>query len=187
YPRPKVQTFRGAKKSILLSPQLLESLRQLARRENSTIFMTLLAALKILMYRYSGQTDITVGTPVAGRNQQEIQSLIGFFVNTLVLRTRVSGQPRFTEFLRQVREVSLGAYAHQELPFDKLVEELRAQRDPGRTPLFQVMFALEDTLPRNLAFAGLQVSPVEIESPSAKFDLLLNIREALEGLAISFQ
>src|SRR5437763_3999511 len=187
HPRPKVQTFQGEKKSILLSPQLLESLRALAHRENSTIFMTLLAGLKALIYRYTGQPDISVGTPVAGRNQPEIERLIGFFVNTLVLRTTMLGQSRFTEFLRQVREVSLGAYAHQELPFEKLVEELHSQRDPGRTPFFQVMFALEETLSEELVLPGLQISPIELGTQTAKFDLMLAIRETSLGLPVSFQ
>ncbi|HEV3316175.1 MAG TPA: amino acid adenylation domain-containing protein [Candidatus Angelobacter sp.] len=186
-PRPKVQTFRGAKRSILLSPQVLDRLKELARRESSTLFMTLLAALKVLLYRYTGQAEITVGTPVAGRNQREIELLIGFFVNTLALRSRVFGHPRFVEFLRQVREISLGAYAHQDLPFDKLVEELHPQRDPSSTPFFQVMFALEDMLPQELALAGLQMSPIEIEGRTAKFDLTLTIRETSHGLSISFE
>jgi amino acid adenylation domain-containing protein/non-ribosomal peptide synthase protein (TIGR01720 family) len=187
YPRPKVQTFRGAKKSTLLAPELLESLRGLTYKESSTIFMAALAAFKVLLYRYSNQPEITVGTPVAGRTQSETESLIGFFVNTLVLRTIVAGDPRFTEFLRQVREVSLGAYAHQELPYEKLVEELHPGREQGRSPLFQVMFALEDTVLPQLEFAGLQISPVEIESPTAKFDLLTSIRESSQGLHVSFQ
>jgi len=187
YPRPKVQTFRGSKKSTLLAPELLESLRGLTYKESSTIFMAVLAAFKVLLHRYSNQPEITLGTPVAGRTQPETESLIGFFVNTLVLRTIVAGDPRFTEFLRQVREVSLGAYAHQELPFEKLVEELHPGREQGRSPLFQVMFALEDTVLPQLEFAGLQVSPVEIESPTAKFDLLASIRESSQGLHVSFQ
>jgi len=187
FPRPKVQTFRGAKRSILVPPRLQESLTELAHRENSTVFMTLLAALKMLMNRYTSQPDITVGTPVAGRNQQELESLIGFFVNTLVLRARVLGQPSFTQFLSQVREVSLGAYSHQELPFERIVEDLRSQTEPGRTPFFQVMFALEDTLIQEVALPGLRISPIELETRSTQFDLMVAMRPSPEGLPISFQ
>jgi amino acid adenylation domain-containing protein len=187
FPRPKIQTFRGAKLSILVPSQLQESLTELAHRENSTLFMTVLAILKILMYRCASQPDITVGTPVAGRNQQELEPLIGFFVNTLVLRTTVFGQPSFTEFLSQVREVSLGAYAHQDLPFEKLVEELHSQSDSGRTPFFQVMFAFEDTLIQEVVLPGLRIAPIELESHSTPFDLMVAIRESSEGLPISFQ
>lgn len=187
FPRPKVQTFRGAGRSVLISPQLLESVAELAHKENSTVFMLLLAVFKVLTFRYTNQTDLTVGTPVAGRNQQELESLIGFFVNTLVLRTTISGQPGFREFLHQVRETSLGAYAHQDLPFEKLVEELAGQADPGRTPFFQVMFALEDTLVEEVVLPGLEVSPLELETQSAQFDLTVAIRESSEGLHLSLR
>ena len=187
YLRPRVQTFRGAKKFILLSPELLEQLRTLARKENATVFMVLLAALKVLLYRYTGQTDISIGTPVAGRSEQELEPLIGFFVNTLVLRTQAASERPFTEFLHQVREAALGAFAHQGLPFEKLVEQLHPQRDTGHTPFFQVMFALEDTLAQEMVLPGLEVSPVEIESQTAKFDLMLAMRESAAGVPVSFQ
>src|SRR5205823_7392263 len=128
-----------------------------------------------------------VGTPVAGRNQQELEPLIGFFVNTLVLRTQAFADLSFTEFLHQVRDVSLAAFAHQDMPFDKLVEDIHPQRSTGHTPFFQVMFALEDTLLQEVVLPGLQVSPVEVESQTAKFDLTITIRESSEGLPISFQ
>ncbi|HEY6349972.1 MAG TPA: non-ribosomal peptide synthase/polyketide synthase [Candidatus Angelobacter sp.] len=187
YPRPKVQTFRGARKSTQLSREFAESLTELVRREHSTLFMVLLTTLKVLLYRYTGQAEITVGTPVAGRTRQEIEDLIGFFVNTLALRTRIFGNPGFTEFLRQVREVSLGAYAHQDLPFEKLVEELHPDRDDGRLPIFQVMFAFEDVPPRELLLAGLRTLPFEIESRTAQFDLTLTVGETPAGLRISFE
>jgi amino acid adenylation domain-containing protein/non-ribosomal peptide synthase protein (TIGR01720 family) len=187
YPRPKVQTFRGANRTAILSSKLLESLKELARRENATLFMTLLAAIKVLLYRYTGQPEITVGTPVAGRIREQTEPLIGFFVNTLALRTRVPGHPRFTEFLRQVRAVSLGAYAHQDIPFEKLVEELQPERDSGRSPFFQVMFAFEDTLPWDWQLAGLQVSPIEIENRTAQFDLTFTMGETLNELRLSCQ
>ncbi|MFL6333022.1 MAG: condensation domain-containing protein, partial [Pyrinomonadaceae bacterium] len=139
-PRPAVQTYRGAVHGIILKPRLYESLRALARSEEATPFMVLLAAFKALLSRYSGEEDVTVGTPVAGRTRVELEPLIGFFVNTLVLRTDVSGDPSFRELVGRVREVTLGAYAHQEVPFERLVEELRPERDLSRNPLFQVMF-----------------------------------------------
>ena len=187
FPPPKVQTFRGARRSILIPTQLLESVAELAHKENSTVFMLLLAVLKVLMFRYTNQADLTVGTPVAGRSRQELESLIGFFVNTLVLRTTVTGQPAFREFLHQVREASLGAYAHQDLPFEKLVEELPSQMERGRTPFFQVMFALEDTLIQEVVLPGLEISPLELETQSAQFDLTLAIRESPDGLHVSFR
>ena len=149
--------------------------------------MLLMAVLKVLMFRYTNQADLTVGTPVAGRNQQELESLIGFFVNTLVLRTTVAGQPAFREFLHQVRETSLGAYAHQDLAFEKLVEELADQADLSRTPFFQVMFALEDTLVEEVVLPGLEASPIELETQSAQFDLTVASRESSEGLHVSFR
>jgi amino acid adenylation domain-containing protein/non-ribosomal peptide synthase protein (TIGR01720 family) len=187
FPRPKVQTYCGARRSVLISPHLLESVTELAHKENSTVFMLLLAVFKVLMFRYTNQADLTIGTPVAGRNQEELEPLIGFFVNTLVLRTTITGQPAFREFLHQVRETSLGAYAHQNLPFEKLVEELPSQADRGRTPFFQAMFALEDTLLREVILPGLEVSPLELETQSAQFDLTVAIRESLEGLHVSFR
>jgi amino acid adenylation domain-containing protein/non-ribosomal peptide synthase protein (TIGR01720 family) len=186
-PRPNLQTFCGGRKSIQLAHQLLEALRELAQRENSTLFITLLAALKVLMYRYTGQPEITIGTPVAGRSHQEMEPLIGFFVNTLALRAKIQEHPQFTEFLHQVRAVSLAGYANQDMPFDKLVEELHPDRNSGHSPFFQVMFAFEDVIPQELPLPGLQVFAIEIESPTAKFDLTVNVRETLQGLRISFQ
>ena len=128
-PRPAIQTFRGALESFELSEELSKALNDLSRSEDVTMFMTLLAAFKTLMYRYTGEEDILVGTPIANRNRVEIEGLIGFFVNTLVMRTDVSGNPSFKELLKRVREQSLEAYAHQDVPFEKLVEELQPERD----------------------------------------------------------
>ena len=143
--RPPVQTYRGASQSLELSAQLSQAIKGLGRREGVTLFMTLLAAFQTLLCRYCGQQDIAVGTPIAGRARQETEGLIGFFVNTLVLRADLSNNPTFKELLRQVRETTLEAYTHQDLPFEKLVEELHPERNPSISPLFQVMFILQNT------------------------------------------
>ena len=143
--------------------------------------MTLLAAFQTLLHRYTGQDDIVVGSPIANRNRIEIEGLIGFFVNTLVLRTDHSGNPTFRELLHRVRETALEAYAHQDLPFEKLVEELRPDRDLSRSPLFQVMFVFQNAPARELSFKGLNVSPVRIAGETAKFDLTLSVNEVRQG------
>ena len=139
-----MQTYRGAQQTIDLPKDLLDRLRELSRSQGATLFMTLLAAFDVLLSRYSGQQDVVVGAPIAGRNRAEIEKLIGFFVNTLVMRTDLSDDPSFRELLARVRETAMGAYAHQDLPFEKLVEELRPDRDLSRNPLFQVMLVLQN-------------------------------------------
>src|SRR5262249_43820753 len=136
---------RGASQSFGIAGELARSLKELSQQEAVTLFMTLLAAFKALLSRYCGQEDVVVGAPIAGRVRAETEGLIGFFINTLALRTDLSGNPPFLELLRRVKAVTLGAYAHQELPFEKLVEELDPARDLGRTPLFQVMLILQNT------------------------------------------
>ncbi|NOT58294.1 MAG: amino acid adenylation domain-containing protein, partial [Deltaproteobacteria bacterium] len=182
HPRPAVQTFRGAHQSVVLPATLTEGFKVLSRQEGVTLFMTLLAAFKVLLFRYTGQDDLIVGTPVANRNRLEIEGLIGFFVNTLVLRTHLSDNPSFRELVRQVREVCLGAYVHQDLPFERLVEELHLERNLNRNPLFQVMFVFQNAALRSLELPGLTVSPVEAESETAHFDLTLQIVETEQGL-----
>jgi hypothetical protein len=140
-PRPAVQTYQGATQLLQLPKSLSEALEALSQQEGVTLFMTLLAAFQTLLYRYTQQEDIAVGSPIANRNRSEIEGLIGFFVNSLVLRTNLSGNPTFRELLSRVREVALGAYAHQDLPFEKLVEELHPERNLSQNPLFQVVFA----------------------------------------------
>jgi amino acid adenylation domain-containing protein len=186
-PRPKMQTFRGASRSVMLSGELTNALKELSRREGATLFMLLLAAFKVLLHRYSGQSDIAVGTPVANRTHPEIEGLIGFFVNTLVLRTPVSSEESFEELLKRVREVSLEAYAHQELPFEKLVEELQPARDLSRTPFFQVMFAFQNRRLSSRALPGLSVSTLEVSSETSKFDLSLLMEETEQGLGASLE
>jgi amino acid adenylation domain-containing protein len=181
-PRPAVRTYRGATVPVELSPELLERLQALGRREGATLYMTLLAAFQMLLSRYGGSEDIVVGSPVAGRTRREVEELIGFFINTLVLRTDLSGDPSFREALRRVREVTLGAYAHQEVPFEKLVAELQPDRSLSHSPLFQVMFVLQNAGGGGGALPGLAVSGVGAELESAKFDLSLGLEAAPQGL-----
>ena len=181
-PRPAVQTFRGAHQSFVLPKSLSEKLKTLSRQEGVTLFMTLLATFQTLLFRYTGQEDILVGTPIANRNYPEVEALIGFFVNMLVMRTNLSGNPRFRELLQRVREVCSGAYAHQDLPFERLVEALQLERDLRHSPLFQVVFQLQNTSTETLELPGLTLSPVRIEAATAKFDLNVNIVEKKQGL-----
>ncbi len=186
-PRPAVQTYNGAHESFELSSVLSEALAELSRREGATLFMTLLAAFQTLLYRYTGQEDIAVGTPIANRNRSEIEGLIGFFVNTLVLRTDFSGNPGFLELLRRVKETSLEAYAHQDLPFERLVEELNPERNMSHSPLFQVMFVLQNTPMQSVDLGNLVISPVDMERETAKFDLTMFMVETDRGLTGSIE
>jgi amino acid adenylation domain-containing protein len=185
-PRPSTQTYRGARQALELSPALTEALKALSHREGVTLFMTLLAAFQTLLHRYTGQDDIVVGSPIAGRNRPEVEGLIGFFVNTLTLRTDLSGNPTFRELLGRVREVALGAYAHQELPFEKLVEELQPERSLVRSPLFQVMLVFQN-FPRLLEIPGLELRPLDVHTGTAKFDLSLELRQGSEGISGWFE
>ena len=186
YSRPAVQTSRGAKQSRLLPRHLCESLKELSRQEKATLFMTLLAAFQTLLYRYTGQDDISVGTPIANRNRAEIEGLIGCFINTLVMRTDLSGDPGFRKLLRRVREVALGAYAHQDLPFEKLVEELNPERDMSHPSLFQVMLILQN-VPREIEVGEqeLTLSSLKIDKKTSNFDLTLTLAEESKGLSVT--
>ncbi len=183
--RPSLQTHWGARQSFVLSENLSEALKALSRKEGATLFMTLLAAFQTLLYRYTGQKDFAVGSPIAGRTRQELESLIGFFVNTLVLKTDFSGNPTFQELLLRARETALGAYTHQDLPFDKLVEELQPERNLNHSPLFQVAFVFQNAPKQNLEFPGLDVSPVEIKGETAKFDLHLSVADDYQRLRVT--
>ncbi|BAY41877.1 amino acid adenylation domain-containing protein (plasmid) [Nostoc sp. NIES-2111] len=187
HPRPIVQTYAGKTLSFVLPKNLSEELKTLSKQEGITLFMTLLAAFKTLLYRYTNQTDILVGSPIANRNRAEIENLIGFFVNTLVLRSNLSGNPTFHDFLKQVRDVALGAYAHQDLPFEKLVEEIQPERNLSHNPLFQVMFVLQNAPMRQLELPELRVEPLENKSTTAKFDLTLVIEAVEQGLIANFE
>src|SRR5262249_28269037 len=152
----------------------------LAHREGATPFMVFLAAFDVLLHRHTGRTDILVGTPIACRNRVDIEGLIGFFVNTLVLRADLSGDGTFREVIRRVREVALGAHAHQDIPFEKLVEELRPDRDLGTTPLFQVLFDVHDTPMPTLEMAGLTLQPYDVPVDTAQFDLSMSLTRISE-------
>jgi amino acid adenylation domain-containing protein len=180
--RPSSRKFRGASHTFTLTAELAESLQLLGRGRNATLFMTLLAGLHALLYRYTGQTDISVGTDMAGRNRAEVEPLIGFFINLLVMRVSLSGGLGFAELVGRVREVCLGAYAHQDLPFEKLVEELQPERGVGHTPLFQVLFVYKNTPRTTLELPGLRLSAVGADNETSKFDLALFIGEDGDGI-----
>lgn len=182
YPRPAVQTFHGARQALLLPQSLTEQLKKLSQHQGATLFMTLLASFKVLLHRYTGQDDIVVGSPIASRTQLEVEGLIGFFINTLVLRTHLGGNPTFLELLQQVRETALGAYAHQDLPFEKLVETLQPERHLNYTPLLQGMFVLQNTPNLPIKLANLSLTPVPVHTETAKFDLVLSLEESSQGL-----
>jgi len=181
-PRPSVQTFAGAYQQFALPTELTDRLVKLSQEQNCTLFMTLLAAYDTLLYRYTGAVDILVGSPIANRDRSEIEGLIGFFVNTLVMRSNLAGNPSFSELLSRVQEVALSAYAHQNLPFEILVEALQPERDLSHTPLFQVMFAIQNASPSDVELAGLTVTPLITEGATAKFDLSLLMQNTATGL-----
>lgn len=186
-PRPAAQTFNGSRQRLVLTESLTEALRQLCVREGVTPFMTLLAAFKVLLFCYTGQDDVIVGSNIAHRNLARIEDLIGFFVNNLVLRTDMSGNPTFSELLRRVHEVCLSAYTHQDMPFDKLVEELQPERNLSHNPLFQVMFNLHNTRTSRPEVPGLGISPMDIHTQTSRFDLVMNMWETPQKLIGSLE
>ncbi len=177
YPRPAAQTFQGAQYTFALPPELTDQLNQLSRRQGVTLFMTLLAAFKVLLYRYTNQTDILVGTPIANRGQTETHDLIGLFLNTLVLRTEMSDLPSFRILLDRVRRTALEAYAHQDLPFATVVEALRPTRSLQHTPLFQVLFILQNMPMETMKLPGLALEPLPIEVNATTVDMTLSLVE----------
>ena len=186
-PRPSRQTFSGAQERRLIALGLTERLEAISREAGATLFMTLLAAFQTLLSRLSGQEDILVGTPVAGRGRVETEDLIGFFVNTLVMRGDLSGNPTFREMVSRVRERALGAYANQDLPFEKLVEALHPDRDPTHPPVFQAMFAFENDPAAFPNLPGLTVENVEFETIVSNFDLAMDVSRRKQGLAVSLE
>ena len=176
-PRPAVQSFRGASLPVALSNDDAAALRELARRQGATPFMAFLALFEVLLMRYNGQENLTVGTPVAGRSRKELEGLIGLFVNTLVLRGDLSGEPSFAELLRRVRHVALEAFQRQNVPLERLIEDLQPDRDLGRNPLFQVMFAFQNTPLPEIALSRLRLRQEELRSDTSMFDLTLSLRE----------
>ncbi|WP_017317666.1 condensation domain-containing protein [Mastigocladopsis repens] len=179
--RPPIQTFTGKKHPLTLPKDLAAAVKNLNQKEGVTLFMTLLAVFKTLLYCYTNQEDILVGSPVVGRNWSETENLIGFFINTLVFRTNLSGNLSFRELLQRVRQVCLGAYAHQDLPFEKLVEELQPERNLSYNPLFQVMFILQNAPIPSVELSGLTWEPQEVDSGTSKFDLKLSLWESVQG------
>ena len=184
-PRPATETFAGSEESRVVPRPLLEKLKDLSGKESVTLFMTLLAAFSVLLSRYSGQENVAVGSPIGGRNSPEIEPLIGFFLNSIALRIDVSGDPSFRDLLARVKTVTLGAYEHQELPFEKLVEELQPERSPSYNPIFQVMLALRTDSETRLG--DLEVSPFVVPQQTAKVDLTLFVMEKPEGLRVTFE
>lgn len=186
-PRPAAQSFQGATCTRGLGRALSDGVRALARRERSTLFMTLAAAFQVLLHRWTGQEDVVVGTPVANRPAVELEPLIGFFANTLVLRARLRDDPSFRSLLASTRESALGAFENQDLPFEKLVEELRPERGGGHNPIFQVMFAMQNAPRSALALDGTVVTPIDVAVRDSKFDLGLYVSDSPDGLRTTWE
>lgn len=182
FPRPAVQAYRGNHLPVKIDQMLYEELKRVSQEAGTTLFMTLLAAFNVLLYRYSRQEDIIVGSPIANRTRAEIEGLIGFFVNTLALRTDLSGNPTFLQLLAQVKNITLDAYDHQDLPFEKLVEELQPERALSYNPIFQVMFVLHNATAASAQMPGLTVTSLDVDTGTSKFDLALSLAEEVDGL-----
>ncbi|HXT39727.1 MAG TPA: amino acid adenylation domain-containing protein, partial [Candidatus Angelobacter sp.] len=186
-PRPASQSLRGGTATLQLSPALTSDLKDLTQREGVTLFMTLLAAFQTLLHRYTSQEDIVIGSCVAGRTQSDLEKLIGFFVNTLVFRGDLAGDPTFRELLQRVRETAFNAFAHQDLPFEKMVEELQPERSLNRNPFFQVMFVLQNAPVATAQLPGLQLQPIDVDNGTAKFDLTLTLTDSAQGLRAALE
>ncbi|MEM9821238.1 MAG: amino acid adenylation domain-containing protein, partial [Bacteroidota bacterium] len=186
YTRPAIQSSNGQTLAMNFDAELAEGLKAIAKEEGVTLFMLLLSAIKVLMYKYSGQTDICIGTPIANRPEQQTEALIGYFLNTLALRTDLSGNPAFTNLLNQVKNISLEAYNNQEVPFERIVDLVESGRDQSRSPIFQVMFVLQNTPEMAaLQLSDVEVSAVEFEDTTALFDLTFNLAETETGLDLN--
>ena len=186
-PRPPVQTYRGATRRLSLPAGLRDELERLARREGASLFMVLAAAFAVLLARITGQRNLAIGTPVANRNRREVEDLIGFFVNTLVIRTALQEETTLRELLAGVREVVLGALANQDVPFERLVEEMQPRRDLSYSPLFQALFALQNPSPDTLTLPGLELEILDQDTGTAKYDLSVLMAERAGGLLASFE
>ncbi|MGB3532436.1 MAG: amino acid adenylation domain-containing protein [Microcoleaceae cyanobacterium] len=187
FPRARIQTFQGANQTFAFSADLTNQIKHLAQTEGVTLFILLLTVLKVLLYRYTGLEDIIIGSPVANRNRKQIEGLIGFFVNTLVLRSDLKGNPSFIELLERVKTTTWEAYDHQDLPFEKLVEDIHPQRDLSYNPLFQVKFRLENAPQTDFKLPGLTLSSLKQTNPTAKLDLSVDIYETSSGLVGGFE
>ena len=180
--RPAVQRYRGDIVKFTLSVELTRKLRDLGHQSEGTLYMTLLAAFATLLYRYTNQEDLVIGSPIANRQRSELESLIGFFVNTLALRVNLKGNPPFSELLKTVRHIALDAYAHQDLPFEKLVEELQPERSMSYSPLFQVMFILQNAPKTAFELSNISLTPLDMNTGTAKFDLTFSLTESEHGI-----
>ena len=187
HPRPAVQTFRGASVTVMFPADLSDRIHSFSRHQGVTVFMTMLSGFYVLLFRYTGQTDLVVGSPIANRTRRETEELIGFFVNTLALRVELSGNPMAREVVERVRTACLDAYTHQDLPFEKLVEVLQPVRDVSRSPLFQVMFDMQNVQTPEVGIQGLHCTPFESGNHTAKFDLTLTVHETEQGLTGSIE
>jgi non-ribosomal peptide synthetase component F len=186
-PQSRAVTGRGGIRSATIPQGTLEAVRSLGRQEGVTLYMTLLAAFQILLHRYSGQDDFAVGSNVAGRTRPELEDLIGFFTNTLVLRADLDGDPGFREVLRRTRRTAIDAYAHQDVPFERLVTALHRDRDSGRSPLFQVMFTMQNAPLPTLRSPDMALTPLDAPSGTAKFELALFAAEGPEGIRLTME
>ena len=184
FPRPAAQTYNGALHGRMIPKELIDSVKQFSREERATLFMTLLAAFKVLLNKYTGQEEIIVGCPIAGRNRLETEPLIGFFVNTLALRSSLAGNPTFRELLRRVRESTLGAYANQDMPFEKLVEELHPERSSTHTPFVQAVFSLNNEFVEPEVFPGIKSEEIEVDTGTSKFDITVIAKDSERGLNV---
>jgi non-ribosomal peptide synthetase component F len=184
-PRATTTINEGATLAVAISKDVAEATREFCRREGVTFFMMLFTAFNVLLSRFSGERDLLVGTNIANRNRIETESMIGFFVNMLVLRTRLSEDQSYRQLLEQVRNTTLDSYAHQDVPFEKIVEELRPERDLSRSPFFQVVFTLQNTPPKGLKLSGLNITGVPIELSATTYDLIFNLMDTGQGLIAS--
>jgi len=184
FPRPAAPSHRGGFRSLHLSNDLAKALTKLGQSENATLFMTLLTAFQILLAKHSGQDDLVIGADIANRNHAEIEDLVGFFINMLVIRQDLSGDPTFLELLAQTRRVALEAYAHQDMPFEKIVEVLEPERIAGRTPLFQIAFVLQNVPTASLELGDLQIEPHFADPETSQFDLVFAVRETSDGIEL---
>ncbi|WP_345027201.1 condensation domain-containing protein, partial [Flavivirga jejuensis] len=188
YSRPSIQSHQGSSVSISLSPELSSSLIALSQKEGVTLFMVLLAAFKVLLSRYSGQDDICIGTPIANRTQSELEGMIGFFVNTLALRSDLSGNPSFREVLGRVKETTLSGYDHQLAPYEKVVDRVVKTRDMSMSPLFQVLFVLQNTPEEaTIELEELSLSSYDSEENTSQYDLILNAEDSDSSMVLSME
>ena len=186
-PRPGTASFRGAMLPFKVRQEDSEALQRLARQQGATLYMVLLAAFKVVLARWSGQSDIIVGSPIAGRTHRQLESIVGFFVNTLALRTDLSGNPSFSDLVGRVKETALQAYAHQDLPFEKLMAELSPVRDLSRQPIFQVVFGLNNFPQSALQVGELRITRQVLERETSKFDLSWFVTPGPSGLECLFE